>query len=74
VLERIAEEGLLEAIARGTFGETARREDEGRGIAGIVETGEGYFNPLVELMRPSRDGAPQPGGHPPAPAVRAGHA
>jgi len=54
LLERIAEIGLFEAIAQATFGETSRREDEGRGIEGIVATapGEdgGYFNPLVELM------------------------
>ena len=29
----------------------ARREDEGRGIEGIVESDESYFNPVVELMR-----------------------
>ncbi len=51
ILERIAEEGLFEAIAQATFGETSRREDEGRGIEGILATEEGYFNPVVEQMR-----------------------
>jgi beta-lysine 5,6-aminomutase alpha subunit len=51
ILERIAESNLFEAIAQATFGETARREDEGRGIEGILATEDGYFNPLVELMR-----------------------
>jgi beta-lysine 5,6-aminomutase alpha subunit len=50
LLERIAEEGLFEAIAAATFGDVSRRIDEGRGIEGIVATREGYFNPLVELM------------------------
>jgi beta-lysine 5,6-aminomutase alpha subunit len=50
ILERIAESNLFEAIAQATFGETARREHEGRGIEGILAVGDGYFNPLVELM------------------------
>ncbi|HUB75365.1 MAG TPA: lysine 5,6-aminomutase subunit alpha [Solirubrobacteraceae bacterium] len=57
ILERIAEEGLFAAIAQGTFGDVSRREDEGRGIDGIVAVAsssqgeEGYFNPVVEQMR-----------------------
>jgi beta-lysine 5,6-aminomutase alpha subunit len=54
ILERIAEESLFDAIAAGTFGETKRGEDEGRGIEGIVTTDESYFNPVVELMAPAR--------------------
>ncbi len=50
LLERIAEQGLFAAIEQATFGDVSRRIDEGRGIDGIVTTGEGYFNPLVELM------------------------
>jgi len=50
LLERIAESGLFEAIAGATFGDVSRREDEGRGIEGIIATDEGYFNPVVELM------------------------
>jgi beta-lysine 5,6-aminomutase alpha subunit len=50
LLERIAEQGLFEAIAQATFGDVSRRVDEGRGIEGIVSTAEGYLNPVVELM------------------------
>jgi beta-lysine 5,6-aminomutase alpha subunit len=50
LLERIAAEGLFAAIDEATFGDVSRHIDEGRGIEGIVETGEGYFNPLIELM------------------------
>jgi beta-lysine 5,6-aminomutase alpha subunit len=53
-LERIAETGLFEAIAAGTFGDVKRREDEGRGIEGILAVEEGYFNPVVELMHGAR--------------------
>ena len=54
LLERIAEIGLFKAIEDATFGDVSRRLDEGRGIEGIVETDEGYFNPVVELMRSGR--------------------
>ena len=32
------------------LGDVSRHVEEGRGIEGIVATGEGYFNPVVELM------------------------
>ena len=51
LLERIAETGLLGAIEQATFGDVSRKPHEGRGVEGIVHTDEGYFNPLVELMR-----------------------
>jgi beta-lysine 5,6-aminomutase alpha subunit len=47
----IAEEGLFAALARGVFGDVCRHVDEGRGMDGIVEVAEEYFNPAVELMR-----------------------
>ena len=50
LLERIAETGLFTAIADASFGDVSRRVDEGRGLEGIVKTGEGYLNPAVELM------------------------
>jgi beta-lysine 5,6-aminomutase alpha subunit len=51
LLERIAETGLFEAIEQATFGDVSRGIEEGRGREGIVETQEGYLNPVVELMR-----------------------
>jgi len=50
LLGQIAEQGLYDALARGVFGDTPRRIDEGRGIEGIVDVAGGYFNPLSELM------------------------
>ena len=58
LLERIAQTGLFKAIEDATFGDVSRKLDEGRGIAGIVDTDESYFNPLVELMH-ARPPAPQ---------------
>ena len=54
LLERIAQVGLFQAIEDATFGDVSRKLDEGRGIDGIVDTEEGYFNPVVELMRTLR--------------------
>jgi beta-lysine 5,6-aminomutase alpha subunit len=51
LLEQIAQTGLFKAIEDATFGDVSRRLDDGRGIDGIVDTDEGYFNPVVELMR-----------------------
>jgi beta-lysine 5,6-aminomutase alpha subunit len=51
LLERIAETGLFAAIEAATFGDVSRSIDGGRGAEGIVETVEGYLNPVVALMR-----------------------
>jgi beta-lysine 5,6-aminomutase alpha subunit len=51
LLERIADIGMFGAIEDGTFGDVRRRIDEGRGIDGIIDTEERYFNPTVELMQ-----------------------
>jgi beta-lysine 5,6-aminomutase alpha subunit len=50
LLERIAEDGLFEAIADGTFGVTKRPVDGGRGLDGVVERADGYLNPAAELL------------------------
>jgi beta-lysine 5,6-aminomutase alpha subunit len=49
-LEEIVEVGLFSAIAQGYFGDVRRTTDEGRGIGGIIELEEPYFNPLIEVM------------------------
>jgi len=51
LLERIAGEGLFNAIEHATFGDVSRKLADGRGIEGIVETERGYFNPALELMQ-----------------------
>ncbi|HEV2891207.1 MAG TPA: lysine 5,6-aminomutase subunit alpha [Frankiaceae bacterium] len=52
LLERIADEGLLDAIADGTFGVTRRPADGGRGLDGVVPHGPSYFNPALEALSP----------------------
>jgi beta-lysine 5,6-aminomutase alpha subunit len=50
LLRRITAEGLLNAIADGTFGVTRRPADGGRGLDGVIERADGYFNPASEFL------------------------
>jgi len=50
LLDRIVDDGLLNAIADGTFGITKRPADRGKGLDGVVRRAEGYHNPALELM------------------------
>jgi beta-lysine 5,6-aminomutase alpha subunit len=50
LLERVADGGLFEAIADGTFGVTRRPVDGGRGLDGVVRRADGYFNPAIEIL------------------------
>ena len=63
LLRRICADGLLTAIADGTFGITRQQADGGRGLDGVIEQADGYFNPAAELLEnPERE----PGGLIPA--------
>src|SRR5579871_3186643 len=50
LLRKIGSQGLLNAIADGTFGVTRRPADGGRGLDGVVERADGYFNPASEFL------------------------
>src|SRR5439155_19044786 len=50
LLERIVDDGLLNAIADGTFGITRRPADGGKGLDGVIRRADGYHNPAVELL------------------------
>ncbi|GAA1863847.1 lysine 5,6-aminomutase subunit alpha [Actinomadura bangladeshensis] len=50
LLGRIADDGLLEAIAGGTFGVTRRPPDGGKGLDGVVPRADGYVNPAIEIL------------------------
>jgi beta-lysine 5,6-aminomutase alpha subunit len=54
LLRRIGPDGLLTAIADGTFGVTRRPADGGRGLDGVFERAEGYFNPASEFLEAGR--------------------
>ncbi len=53
LLRRIGQEGLLNAIADGTFGITRRPADGGRGLDGVIAKADGYFNPASEFLEPA---------------------
>ncbi|MFC4907517.1 lysine 5,6-aminomutase subunit alpha [Actinomadura gamaensis] len=50
LLERVERDGLLTAIAEGTFGVTRRPPDAGKGLDGVVERADGYVNPAIEIL------------------------
>jgi beta-lysine 5,6-aminomutase alpha subunit len=50
LLERIADDGLLDAIADGTFGLMRRPADAGKGLDGVARRADGYVNPAVDLL------------------------
>ena len=52
-LEEVAADGLMKAIGKARFGDVARAEDAGKGLAGVVERSPEYFNPFLELLEPS---------------------
>ncbi len=50
LLERIVADGLLPAIADGTFAGMRRPADGGRGLDGVVKRATGYWNPAIEQL------------------------
>jgi len=58
LLRRINDEGLLNAIADGTFGITKRPADGGRGLDGVIARADGYYNPAAEILDGGERGEP----------------
>jgi beta-lysine 5,6-aminomutase alpha subunit len=50
LLDRIVRDGLLDAIADGTFGLMKRPPDKGKGADGVIEKAAGYRNPAADLL------------------------
>jgi beta-lysine 5,6-aminomutase alpha subunit len=50
LLEEVAEDGLMKSIGKARFGDVARREDGGKGLAGVVERAPDYFNPFLAAL------------------------
>jgi beta-lysine 5,6-aminomutase alpha subunit len=50
LLQRIGKQGMLNAIADGTFGVTRRPAHGGRGLDGVVERADGYWNPAISIL------------------------
>src|SRR5438309_2100013 len=54
LLEEVAKDGMMAAIGKARFGDTARTPEGGKGLEGVVEKGPEYFNPFLEIL----EGAP----------------
>ena len=50
LLRKIGADGLLTAIGEGTFGVTRRPADGGRGLDGVIERADGYWNPAIDAL------------------------
>jgi len=59
LLDAIVDDGLLNAIADGTFGLMKRPADAGRGLDGVIRHGGGYYNPASELLDEGFAAAPK---------------
>jgi beta-lysine 5,6-aminomutase alpha subunit len=53
LLERIVDDGLLNAIGDGTFGLMKRPADAGKGLDGVLRKAPGYLNPASEILEGS---------------------
>ena len=51
LLEHMVDEGLFTALEKGIFANIKRPKNGGKGLDGVTEKGENYFNPFVELMK-----------------------
>ncbi|MDX6250008.1 MAG: beta-lysine 5,6-aminomutase alpha subunit [Kribbellaceae bacterium] len=50
LLDKIVDDGLLNAIGDGTFGLMKRPQDAGRGLDGVARRSSEYYNPAIELL------------------------
>lgn len=50
MLQEIAAIGMTAAIGRGMFADISRQPDGGKGLAGVIERADDYYNPFPELM------------------------
>lgn len=55
MLEEIAGKGLMQAISEAMFADIARMTDGGKGLEGVVDKADDYYNPITELLREGKD-------------------
>lgn len=51
LLENMTKEGLFSALEKGIFADIKRPRDGGKGLNGVFEKGEHYYNPFIDLMK-----------------------
>jgi beta-lysine 5,6-aminomutase alpha subunit len=50
LLEEVAKDGMMTAIGKARFGDTARTPEGGKGLDGVVTRAPDYFNPFLEIL------------------------
>lgn len=51
LLEQMESEGLFSALEKGIFGDVKRPRNGGKGLDGVTQKAEHYFNPFIDLMK-----------------------
>jgi hypothetical protein len=57
----VAKDGMMAAIGKARFGDTARTPQGGKGLEGVVPRDADYFNPFLEVLEADREGSVEPG-------------
>jgi beta-lysine 5,6-aminomutase alpha subunit len=69
LLERIVDDGLLGAIADGTFGIMRRPPDRGKGLDGVARHEPDYYNPATEILEDQHNFSEGARSRPPRPGT-----
>lgn len=51
LLEQVNQAGLFSALEQGIFADIKRPLTGGKGLAGVNQKGEGYYNPFIKIMK-----------------------
>lgn len=51
LLEEMEAEGLFQALEKGIFADIRRPRNGGKGLEGVTEKGQNYYNPFITLMK-----------------------
>ena len=51
LLEKMTKEGLFSALEKGIFADIKRPFNGGKGLSGVFEKGDNYYNPFIDLMK-----------------------
>ncbi len=54
LLEKIAGEGLFNALEKGMFADVKRPKNGGKGLAGVCQKSANYMNPFINIMKGAR--------------------
>lgn len=51
LLSKIEKEGLFNALEKGMFAAVKRSKTGGKGLSGVMQKGNNYFNPFINIMK-----------------------